>query len=65
MGDPSEELQRMEALAKQRQERAEGAELRAGERGHVSSVFGAGRTSSCVRFFLQLLFCLCLILFRI
>lgn len=37
VGDPSEELQRMEALAKQRQEEAEEAEVRAGERGHVSN----------------------------
>lgn len=36
VGDPSEEIQRMEAVAKQRQERAEDAELRAEERGHVS-----------------------------
>lgn len=35
MGDPSEELQRMEALSKEKEEAAEEAEYRAKERGHV------------------------------
>lgn len=66
MGDPSEELQRTEALAKQRRERAEGAELRAEERGHVSSVFRAGRITFTLRPLLPsvIFFCSCLVFFR-
>lgn len=42
MGDPTKEVERLEVVAKRREEAEEEADYRAVERGHVSATSGGG-----------------------